>query len=684
MESVSPNSPAANVPPDPIWAVMVVHGVGDTAPGRTLKHFVPPLLEIIGNARETGHEIRLLDELAPEPPPHPDGRRPAAPKLETQFPAHFRWVEINAPQRSSLTRAVFAEVYWADQSFAGEGLWKLLLQLFQVIFHLRFVADQGTDQDGLLPRLLRQPVFWACWLLCGAIAALHLVLLYFLLIQFLGLRLEEVTGLSLDRPGWELVVLGMGLLGALLSVKMARWTKYWGSPWRLTSSCVGVACLLLTLLALTELVTRAEQVTRSEDIGSGLIGRLLTERFGLSADRGPLLIYFAGLMFAVQVVFGAVMALAALSLALWLIACLGYAWPKAGRRALVGLTAGVGALLLQIGMWALLIPILAQVFFFVFAPVYLQSQGSPFVIVLSAAVLHELLALAIVLIVAAVHFLRWKWVCDHPSATVADVRKMPRLLIHWAVMAGIYGVFLLGGLAAAHGLITGERLLQRWFAPITLWATVVTIVVAIAAGVWGRRGLRAGGHILMDIVSHFYRRDFQPPRVFGPRQRAPLRDYYLQMKIEARFRRVLEEVLALGRIARLTVVAHSQGTVVAVDSLWYQWTAKVKLDHSIQHVGLVTMGSPFTHLYQHYFPDRYPPLFIDGQFNDHEGRGWGTLRSTVNEWINVFRVDDFIGTYIDGDEANTFPKNIKRERGGHTGYWGDPTVLTAIQRCLPG
>ena len=121
-------------------------------------------------------------------------------------------------------------------------------------------------------------------------------------------------------------------------------------------------------------------------------------------------------------------------------------------------------------------------------------------------------------------------------------------------------------------------------------------------------------HITTDIINHFYRRrdQFPPP---GARKRGvKRRDFEIQQKIEARFRAVLKEVLDDSEVTRLSVVSHSQGTIIAVDvfslsgmdEFYREW-----LTHRLAAVGklnLITMGSPLTHLYQHYFPGRYDSL----------------------------------------------------------------------------
>jgi hypothetical protein len=87
------------------------------------------------------------------------------------------------------------------------------------------------------------------------------------------------------------------------------------------------------------------------------------------------------------------------------------------------------------------------------------------------------------------------------------------------------------------------------------------------------------------------------------------------------------------------------------------------------------MGSPFTHLYQHYFSNHYPPL--DQPF-------WSTLRRNVDCWFNIFRVDDFVGTSI------VFPESLRSSGGfncqnfpvkrcGHNNYWSDKQVIDLLR-----
>ena len=106
-------------------------------------------------------------------------------------------------------------------------------------------------------------------------------------------------------------------------------------------------------------------------------------------------------------------------------------------------------------------------------------------------------------------------------------------------------------------------------------------------------------------------------------------------------------------------------------------------------------GSPVTHLYQHYFGHFYP------RFTD---RFWDTLHQNVDRWVNIFRVDDFVGLDIDfgrlpqsreeSDEMNRHSISIQSKlhfarcsnhpvgARGHTNYWADAEVLEILKKEL--
>jgi hypothetical protein len=134
--------------------------------------------------------------------------------------------------------------------------------------------------------------------------------------------------------------------------------------------------------------------------------------------------------------------------------------------------------------------------------------------------------------------------------------------------------------------------------------------------------------------------------------------------IEARFRAVLERVAAAERPTHLTIVGHSQGTVIAVDVLASRPRALDEVE-----VSLVTMGSPLTHLYERYFPHHY---------------GVDRPNPLVDRWINIYRIDDYIGTEV--RPGSSMPENQPVDLvgpDGHAHYWRQLAVAKYLAKLAP-
>ena len=126
-------------------------------------------------------------------------------------------------------------------------------------------------------------------------------------------------------------------------------------------------------------------------------------------------------------------------------------------------------------------------------------------------------------------------------------------------------------------------------------------------------------------------------------------------------------------------MAHSQGTIVALDALAEDDAGD--FFKTLDRCDLVTMGSPFHHFYQHYFPNEYPPL---------SDQKWDRLRQRVEHWYNIFRIDDYVGTAIaprrgapggaESEPDGNWLEDIPVDSEGHTGYWSDRQVLEELDR----
>ena len=178
--------------------------------------------------------------------------------------------------------------------------------------------------------------------------------------------------------------------------------------------------------------------------------------------------------------------------------------------------------------------------------------------------------------------------------------------------------------------------------------------------------LRFGLAVSMDLVNHFFSQGDEFP---------------LRQKIFERFSSAIDHLVGEGNKPHLLIVAHSQGTVISLDAFLNDlWNKPFGDDHkslsaSVEKLTLLTFGSPITHLYQHYFYAEYPELaetVINELSNDPRFR-----------WLNIYRIDDYVGTHIDGP-APDFPLNIPRQIGGHTAYWEDDVLSVLPEDCLPG
>lgn len=120
----------------------------------------------------------------------------------------------------------------------------------------------------------------------------------------------------------------------------------------------------------------------------------------------------------------------------------------------------------------------------------------------------------------------------------------------------------------------------------------------------------------------------------------------------------LLEFLDRGRYDRMHVIAHSQGSLVALDLL-----QGIRLRHPLV---LTTLGSPAGGLYRDTLEWPLDPAAL-----------------AASEWCNLYHVDDPVGgpVGLDGVDAVLPP-------GGHTGYWSNAVladrVVQAMQAPLPG
>lgn len=679
------------------WAVLVVHGVGDTRPGATVDAFVPALEAARGGTLNPDGQVEIR-RLRPDGDQLPDGPpENVGPQADLVFPVHIRTASIKAGGNpSGPDRALFAEVYWADLSRIREGLLNSILAILSTIFLIRFITDQAAvmprqpedrpaNRARAAARWLRAALYGSSWLLNAPLAALCVLLAGVLVVEHLVIPHVPLPEVSPPR-----LMIALGLAGGVLGLAVYRhglradwgstWTRVWGAlAW--LGFFFAAAVLVLEFLP-------PPALERVDAVLAGWVGvqPRATGEHGIPAPapaqpsphiHGPVL-----LLAAIEAVF-ALITLAVIGALVPLIIAHWNA-PKPWRPAL---WASYGAALVQIALWMLIVPGLAlsAVATAVRDIDGRRRLGRLFSSIEGDFALFLLIAMIVGAVACAVWVSRSRWAENYRgSYQYPDpAGEVARLIVNVLIIASIIGLTALASLASVAAAVWDIGL------PPGLAAGAGMLAVALFTGIFSYfgTGLRNGLHVLNDVINHFYRPHDRFPWPWGPEDRPTVRQFKIQQDIEARFRAVLKEVLDDPQVTRLSVVSHSQGTIIAVDVFslagqtdeYRDW-----LKNRLNEVGkleLITMGSPLSHLYQHYFPDRYTPLT----------QGWHGLADSLNSWVNVYRIDDYIGTYVEVPDPPAPPwgsPNRPIHAGGHTAYWDQPAVFRAViekePHALPG
>lgn len=644
------------------WGVILVHGVGESEPGQTLNWFVPTFENMRGLRPQLKEERRIARE--------PEGHEFVMPMQTVDLTASVG-ESPTSPTAGGPKKAVFAELYWADLARAGDSPFDLIFRVFTILFRVYYLSQQAARMPGVLSWLLRVCLYFVSGILCGPIAALNGFMLLLLAAQ--GMH----TSFGYEEGKYPVIAL-TGLVGILLSLLllMRALRKRGSYPWSLALVCAVVLGVGVTL--------------------SGVFGSP-DFRFPFTrAQSDVFAMHFEFLLAVGRWCFLAVGVFAVLAVAFWFLAVLSALGSHYWRRYLPGLTIGLAATLLQLGFWVILVPALAFVVLRIFMPEQL-APGSAFDRIWSFFLFNVSMGLA----VGVVGVLVWIWRRVHVWRHADPPRRgptphVPRMLFHWLILVALILATLAGVASFAYSFIFDEEpLYHEFFRNQAEWVigVLMTALALVFLGVF-YRPVRSALHIVMDIINHFHRATVRFPMPLSGRKESKalpyedaVRDYFIQQRIEQRLQVVIGEILKMGNVTHLTIIAHSQGTMIAVDTLWFSSLFRLlEREKGDRKVYLMTMGSPVTHLYQHYFPWRYGPLFPKDQPDVDYLQPWGEgLRRNVDVWTNLFRVNDFVGRQIEG--APNFPENVcfpQGSGGGHSGYWSDPDILREMMPYLPG
>lgn len=678
--------------------VVVIHGVGETQPGWINDDFIP---ELEGRANGLGVSDRS------------EVYRLADPGRITSRRTHFH-VFTRRAQLPGNRAVTFVELFWADLSRVGENLVARLIAMLQLFYESPLVLGHAflpAGQKGGL-RLLRFLILAANWILrwplTGINASLFVCALVVLAMHVLG-RFEFLKAMMpVDFAYPAMLMLALLAIGALAF-----------GNWRLHRDIaladIGFSTAVFSTLLFAALLI--EQVWTS----GGRPGTQRSEEYEYLYLAGEIFIFTAFLWTHVVtlaiVVFLALFAWRTVSRS---------SIPLTRPAAALGLTA-LQAMVWKIvisALWFLLVAAVvegkvAQTDQQVRALTVLKARQLDLfhVVVFNVGMLIVILAV-IGLVVSTRYGLR-----TARRKAVADQRlDLPRLIVSQVVIVTIFALTLFNYYSffgakfldfvtcksAEHYSVIGQILVDvrsivlevmNWgslcggqyplpFDPFR-WADALitrqkdptdTDVLKLVGTAIGGSALTYLGtyfriantlqsastgvlHIARDIVDHQY-----TPRYAGlnrmlvrsKRQRG----YPRRERIRKRLDEMMERVVSAGNYSRLVFVAHSQGSVILHDYL--RTSGGDDILPSVKRIDVVTLGSPLSHLYRHYFRS-YDATFA----------GADRYNPKVKSWTNLWRIDDPIGHRIDLF-SDGFIKNETLKAGGHTNYWRDGRVCEVI------
>jgi len=236
------------------------------------------------------------------------------------------------------------------------------------------------------------------------------------------------------------------------------------------------------------------------------------------------------------------------------------------------------------------------------------------------------------------------------------IRGIPQSLLADSGHVGAR-VVLVGGLGWFSAFSQDTTVISafaRAFAVYWQAAAIVTSLLVTACLVWLFWSEAARRHIaiMYDIAGYW------------PRRHHPLAPLPYASEATARLAEFMSTYV--GQSGRCTVVAHSQGSVLAYTSL-------CRMAAGGEGIDLVTCGSPLASLYATSFPAYF------------RARDFQAIRERIGSWTNVYRDTDPIGTAIfetvsaSADVCILEPEPAVKI-SGHSGYWEDPQMIALQER----
>lgn len=631
--------------------VIVIHGVGEAEIGWINDHIVNELAKrepAMGLARHS--EVYRL----------PD-------KGRTKPNATFRTVVRRARIADRVTVA-FAELHWADLSRVGSGAVSRFLTVLQLFFEApqvlgsTLLAEPASGVRGLIRYLILASIWLLRWPIAGMTTSLFIsslcLMLYDRLVRFDTMK----PLLGMPPNSLQYLVGGSLAVTALLGLTLA-YVRYRHD---IALTDLGISTAIFSSLMLAGVAV------------AGFLDAVdLQDRYAYLAIIGDTIIAtFALWNFTI---IG--------SMALMLTVLIGRnVGDRASQRyALHRAAAAAGLTVMQGMLWKLVVcPVsLFVVFMLVDRSGGTRCNGdncawatqrifkivdSLVIVALSNVVMTCLVVVAISVVAAARQSIgEWR-----DKALMAGRCQLPRLIANPLILS----VLFLGQFGSAAMFYYAQHVpeVAGWLKAnilddetvntlrdvltgslLTLLPTILGALTKASAGVL---------HVARDVVDHQYApryvvAKFRLPTWLQQRGTHPRRE-----RIHKRLEALIEGIMAVEKFDRLVFLTHSQGTVIAHDYL--RSVRDKKMPASIKRIDVITLASPLSHIYQHYF-----------RTYEMQTGSAAALNPKLASWTNMWRIDDPIGGRVDIVEGD-FIRNEPMRRGGHVNYWREERVCEVI------
>jgi hypothetical protein len=615
---------------------------------------------------------RVQEPEAGKPPPvFPVIRRGAA---------HNSGVEIEA-----------VELHWADLADGQPGRVNTLLQLFRVIFESHHLVDAMLDRTRDVTSWILRKLLWiAGWLIRGPSAALTIVTS-----AICALFLFEpvtVTAEVMDVRSQVLLVTATIFVGALYVLyRISRQQDY---SWYDTALWLAITSLAVFVLTYNNTLLGLLKHIPELEIGPQRF--IARQALDCSSATNNAACYIDGLYKVIiwgWRFWGGMMVVATL--------LLGIAWVRAritrDRSKLGTLSTSIAILIMQFMLWTTVVvsviypmlnraetittlkearPIVQRaidahqldpnssvVKLFQVPNIELDWIGRFKFIYASAAFTVLMLILASILLIGIRHLKARRGLSDLEQTA----RTMPRVLFNPVLVALLIFAFLV-----VFALVFVQPYLDKNQVFVALRGYILPLAAVVALTLpffFGRRVANVA-NFARELIDHHYQPSqetaaYMIPSVFRMRKRRLRRE-----RIQSRLNLVLEQFVQNQGYDGVIFLAHSQGSIIVYDYLRDNGPHYTRLGEAFP--ALLTFGSPLGSIYQKYFHEyaasKSVPLGI---------------ASKLKCWINLYRVDDYIGGRIWAPPGLRVDNHVMG-MGGHTGYWAEPDVAEALDAILTG